>query len=83
MDHFLRVLLQSLATAAWIIVLGRVIMSWLDPRFEKPLGQFLFSLTEPFLAPIRRMLPQTGMFDFSPIVLLIGLSLILRLSWAL
>jgi YggT family protein len=79
MGQFLTFLLQSLVVTAWLVVLGRVLMSWLDPRFEKPLGQFLYSLTEPFLAPIRRLLPQTGMFDFSPLVLLIGLGLLMRL----
>ena len=79
MEDFLRILLQSLVTTAWLVVLGRVLMSWIDPRFEKPLGQFLFSLTEPFLAPIRKVLPGGGAFDFSPLVLLIGLGLLMRM----
>ena len=83
MDDFLRILLQSLVTTAWVVMLGRVLMSWIDPQFEKPLGQFLFSLTEPFLAPIRNVLPQSGRFDFSPLVLLIGLGLLMRMSWFL
>ena len=53
------------------------------PPFEKPIGQFLFSLTEPFLAPIRPVLPQTGHFDFSPVVLLLGLGLLMRMTLAL
>jgi YggT family protein len=79
MGQFLALLLQSLVVTAWLVVLGRVLMSWVDPRFEKPVGQFLYSLTEPFLAPIRRILPQTGTFDFSPLVLLIGLGLLMRM----
>jgi YggT family protein len=82
-DDFLRILLQSMVTSAWLIVLGRVLMSWLDPQFQKPIGRFLFSLTEPFLAPIRSILPQAGMFDFSPLVLLIGLGLLMRITWYL
>ena len=83
MEDFILILLQSLVTTAWVIMLGRVLMSWIDPRFEKPLGQFLYSLTEPFLAPIRNILPQAGMFDFSPLVLLIGLGLLMRMTWYL
>ncbi len=79
MTGFVAVLLQSLAFTAWLVVLGRVLMSWIDPRFEKPLGKFLFGLTEPFLAPIRNVLPRTGAFDLSPLVLLIGLGLLMRL----
>jgi YggT family protein len=78
MGQLLTFVVQSLVTAAWLVVLGRVLMSWIDPRFEKPLGQFLYSLTEPFLAPIRRILPQTGTFDLSPLVLLLGLGLLMR-----
>ena len=83
MADFIGILLQSLVTTAWVVMLGRVLMSWIDPRFEKPLGQFLYSLTEPFLAPIRKVLPQTGQFDFSPLVLLVGLGLLMRMTLAL
>jgi len=83
MEDFLRILLQSLATTAWVVMLGRVLMSWIDPQFQKPLGQFLYSLTEPFLAPIRRILPQSGQLDFSPLVLLVGLGLLMRMTWFL
>ena len=36
------------------------------------------SLLEPVLAPIRRILPQTGTIDFSPLVLIIGLQIFMR-----
>jgi YggT family protein len=78
-EDFIILLLQSLVMTAWVVIFGRVLMSWIDPQFEKPLGQFLFTLTEPFLAPIRNILPRAGMFDFSPLVLLIGLGILMRL----
>ena len=83
MEDFLRILLQSLVTTAWVVMLGRVLMSWIDPQFQKPIGQFLYSLTEPFLAPIRKILPQSGQLDFSPLVLLLGLGLLMRMTWYL
>lgn len=83
MTDILRSLLQLVVTVAWVIVLGRVLMSWIDPRFEKPLSQLLYRLTEPFLAPLRRILPSPGMLDLSPLVLLIGLGLLMRMSWFL
>lgn len=44
----------------------------------------IFSITEPALAPIRRILPQTGMIDFSPLVLIIVLVVIEQiLLWLL
>ena len=76
---FVRILVQSLIVSAWLAVLGRVLLSWIDPRFEKPFSRFLFSLTEPVLAPIRKVLPRTGMLDLSPLVLLLGLGLLMRI----
>jgi len=83
MEDFVRILLQSLVITAWVVMLGRVLMSWIDPGFERPLGQFLYSLTEPFLAPIRNRLPSSGRFDFSPLILLLGLGLLMRMTWQL
>jgi len=72
---FLWTFLRFFVLALEILILGRVLMSWLNPRFEGPVARLLFETTEPILAPIRRILPSTGMIDFSPIVafLLIGL----------
>lgn len=77
---FIPFLLQGLVVTAWVIVLGRVLFSWIDPTFQKPMGQFLFSMTEPFLAPIRKVLPQTGNFDFSALILLLGLGMLMRIT---
>ena len=41
------------------------------------------SLLDPLLKPIRRFLPDTGAIDFSPLVLLIGLGLLMRITWYL
>ena len=53
-----------------------------DPRYERPLGRFVYSVTEPLLAPIRRVLPSTGALDLSPLILLLALGLILRIVLA-
>jgi YggT family protein len=79
MSGFVTYIAQALLISAWLILLGRVLMSWVDPTFSRPMGQFLFSITEPVLAPIRRYLPQAGMFDFSPLILLLVLSVLIRL----
>jgi YggT family protein len=39
---------------------------------------FLYAATEPILAPVRRLLPQTGMLDLSPMIVLIVLSFVLQ-----
>jgi YggT family protein len=73
---FFIVFVRFLIIALYLVLLGRVLMSWVNPRFEGPLGRFLYDTTEPFLAPIRRVLPKTGMFDLSPIVAFLILSAI-------
>lgn len=74
--------IQALLVTAWIVLLARVLWSWLDPRYERPIGRFVFDLTEPFLAPIRRVLPSTGAIDLSPLVLLLVLGFVVRLVLA-
>ena len=65
----------------FFIVLARVIMSWIPLVTNKPLDynnpivKFLVDVTEPVLAPMRRFL-TIGMIDLSPMVLLIGLSIL-------
>jgi YggT family protein len=63
----------------WLLVLGRVLLSWVDPMGRTQLGRTLIRLTEPVLAPIRSVLPRTGMLDLSPLVLFLVLGVLLRL----
>jgi len=78
LTDFLRVFFQLLVTVLWLMVIGRVLLSWINPRFEGPVARFLYDTTEPLLAPIRRLLPRTGMFDLAPLVLVLALGLLLR-----
>jgi YggT family protein len=61
------------------IVFGAIIASWVAPGSSHPLVQFLYRVTEPVLAPIRKVLPDLGGIDVSPIVLLLGIHLLQRL----
>ncbi len=79
MSGFLVVFLQVLVTVLWLMVVARVLLSWVNPTLEGPVGRFLFDTTEPLLAPIRRILPQSGMVDFSPLVLMLGLGFLMQL----
>ena len=67
------VFLRFLLLALYIVILGRVLWSWVDPTYRGPIGRFLFETTEPILAPIRSILPRTGMFDLSPMVALFAI----------
>jgi YggT family protein len=67
---FLGLLLQIL----WLAILVRVILSWfpIDPR--NPIIRVVFDITEPVLAPFRRVIPRIGMFDLSPLAALLVIS---------
>ncbi len=56
-----------------LVVLAAVILSWLPGSRDNPLAMIVYRLTEPVLAPIRRVLPPIGGLDFSPLVLLFAL----------
>jgi YggT family protein len=75
---FLANFLQLLLMAVWILVLGRMLMSWVDPTGRNQISGLLFQATEPILAPVRRMLPQSGMVDWSGFVVLIVLGFLWR-----
>ncbi|MFQ3535721.1 MAG: YggT family protein [Aggregatilineales bacterium] len=55
-----------------LLILARVLMSWFNPDPSSAIVRTIYQLTEPILAPIRRLLPSTGMIDLSPMVALIG-----------
>jgi YggT family protein len=79
-NEFLRVFFQLLVTVLWFMVIARVLLSWINPRFEGPVARFLFETTEPLISPIRRVLPQSGMFDWAPLILLLGLGILMRVA---
>ena len=79
MAQFVQVFVQFFLVALWLLILGRVLLSWVNPRFDGTIPRWIFETTEPLLAPIRRLLPQSGMIDFSPLILLIGVGLLMRL----
>ena len=60
------------------LILARVLISWVRVDPAHPAVQFLYDVTEPILRPIRDMMPNMGMFDFSPIIALLLLQIVLE-----
>jgi YggT family protein len=54
-----------------LLILARVLISFFPMDQSNPLVKIIYDLTEPVLRPIRNLLPQTGMFDFSPVIVII------------
>ena len=70
LNNFLGILIEIL----YLAILARVILSWIPVRDNKILNSILkvvYAITEPILVPIKKVLPSTGMFDFSPMVALV------------
>ena len=62
-----------------LVVIGAVIVSWIQLPRHHPVTQFVDTLTSPLLSPIRRAVPPMGGLDLSPMILLIALQLLRRL----
>ena len=72
-------LIQILCEVLSLAIICRAIISWFTPRPTNRLVVILFRVTEPMLAPLRRIIPQAGMVDFTPLVAIILLQLIVYL----
>ena len=79
----LRILLQ----AVWWVIIVQAVLSWLiafniintTNDFVRTIWQSLDKMTEPLYRPIRKILPDFGALDLSPLVVLIGLTVIDRI----
>lgn len=73
----LEVINMILSLYIWVLVIG-AILSWLVAfnvinsynRLVQMTSDFIYRLTEPFLRPIRRILPPVGGLDLSPLILI-------------
>lgn len=68
-------LIDILAQFIVLLVIVKIILSYfMDPYH--PVRRMIDNLVEPILAPIRRVVPLMGMFDFSPLILIIGVQIL-------
>jgi len=68
-------IIQLTATVlTWVVIIDVVLTYFMSPFH--PIRQILDRLVEPLLMPIRRVMPNTGMIDFSPIILLVVIQLV-------
>ena len=76
---YLEAFINVLFLALTLVIFGRVILSWVPTRLPWGLNDFIFSVTEPILSPIRRALPMAAGMDFSPLIALVLLQLVEQL----
>ena len=58
-----------------LLIILHVVLSYFMSPYH-PIREMVDRLIEPLLAPIRRVVPTVGMFDFSPLILLIGIQIL-------
>jgi YggT family protein len=75
MEHFVTVVIILCDVMAIAIVI-RSLLSWFPTDHDNVLVRFLVTITEPILAPLRRIIPRMDMIDFTPMVAIIILIII-------
>jgi YggT family protein len=72
-------LLETLVILYMLCLFGRAIFSWVEPYPRNPVHRFLFDVTEPVIAPVRRLIPPVAGFDVAYLIVFLGLSFLLRM----
>lgn len=60
----------------WIVIASSILSFFLPPYH--PVREALDRIVDPFLMPIRRVMPAAGTLDFSPLVLILAIQLVAR-----
>jgi YggT family protein len=66
-------IVDILLTVYTYIIIARAIISWVNPDPYNPIVNFLYRATEPVLYRVRRILPDLGGIDLSPVVVLVAI----------
>ena len=73
-------LVRLAGTVLTVLILARVILSWVNPfPTANKINEVVWRLTEPLLGPVRSLLPPMGGIDFSPILVLVGIQIVERI----
>ncbi len=84
MNELIYRFISILSDVLYVALIGRVILSWLNLSPESPITRIIEQITEPILLPIRRIIPRFGMLDFSPMIAILLITIIVRVArWIL
>jgi YggT family protein len=68
-------ILDTVITIFWWLIIVRALLSWVNPDPYNAIVIFLYKVTEPILAPFRRLIPSLGIgLDLSPLIALLFLT---------
>ena len=68
---YIRTFFSLLLNVLHLAILARVVLSWFPMNPGNPIVRSLHEITEPVLAPFRRIIPRLGTFDLSPLAALL------------
>ena len=72
-------LLKTILYIYLFIIIVQVIISWINPGAYNPITMIMYQLSKPILRPVRRIIPSAGGFDFSPLIILVIINLLMIL----
>jgi YggT family protein len=71
-------LADTLLSLALYVVLARLLLQWVRADFRNPIAQAIVRLTNPFILPLRRILPPIGKVDTASVVAVVVVAIIKR-----
>lgn len=74
--EFLLYFISTLFFILQFAIIIRALMSWFNPSPDNPIVRMVIEITEPVLAPLRRIVPRIGMIDITPIVAILLMNVI-------
>ncbi len=76
--EFLALVITSIARLFIYVVIASALLSFFLPPYH-PVREALDRIVNPFLNPIRNLMPQTGAIDFSPLILILAVEFLSRI----
>ena len=73
-------IIDLLKVIIWVYIISlliQAVMSWIGSAHGNPVAPLVQSLTEPLLRPVRRVIPNIGALDLSPLVVILILNILL------
>jgi YggT family protein len=83
LSYSLHWIVNTIFDLIYLLIIVRVLLSWLRPDPYAPGIRLIYQLTEPLLAPFRGLLPMGAGLDFSPLIALLFFQLLRRLLLSL
>ena len=77
---FLIQFIEILSFTLQILILIRVLLSWVQPHPKGPAGRFLMDVTDPVLKPFQKLIPPMAGIDLSPIAALVTIQILASLA---